>query len=62
MKILSIQALRGPNYWSTDFPKLIQLRIDMGVDITLDQAQWKKIIHVLESAQIEIPNLNEIDI
>ena len=62
MKILSIQALRGPNYWSTDFPKLIQLRIDMGVDITLDQAQWKKIIHVLELAQIEIPNLNEIDI
>lgn len=62
MKILSIQALRGPNYWSADFPKLIQLRIEMGVDITLDEIQWKSITHILELAQIEIPNLNAIAI
>jgi cyanophycin synthetase len=29
MKILSIQALRGPNYWSVSRPKLIQMRLDL---------------------------------
>ncbi len=29
MKILSIQALRGPNYWSHSNPKLIQVRLEL---------------------------------
>src|ERR1035437_8117866 len=29
MKILSIQALRGPNIWSVSRKKLIQMRIDL---------------------------------
>lgn len=29
MKILSIQALRGPNLWSVDRKKLIQMRLDL---------------------------------
>ncbi len=29
MKILSIQALRGPNYWSHTNPKLIQVRLEL---------------------------------
>ncbi len=28
MKIVSIQALRGPNYWSHSYPKLIQIKLD----------------------------------
>lgn len=28
MKIVSIQALRGPNYWSHAYPKLIQVKLD----------------------------------
>ncbi len=33
MKILSLQALRGPNYWSTHVPQLIQVRVDVKMDI-----------------------------
>ncbi|MEO1402143.1 MAG: cyanophycin synthetase [Cyanobacteria bacterium J06635_1] len=29
MKILKTLTLRGPNYWSTDYPKLIALRLDL---------------------------------
>ena len=29
MKILSIQALRGPNIWSGSRKKLIQMRLDL---------------------------------
>lgn len=28
MKIVSTQALRGPNYWSHSYPKLIQVKLD----------------------------------
>ncbi len=30
MKILSVQALRGPNIWSVNRKKLIQMRLDLG--------------------------------
>ncbi len=29
MKILKIQALRGPNIWSINRKKLIQMRLDL---------------------------------
>lgn len=29
MKILSVQALRGPNYWSVEVPRLIQVRLQV---------------------------------
>src|SRR5687767_261190 len=29
MKILDIKVMRGPNYWSADYPKLIVMRLDL---------------------------------
>ena len=29
MKILKTQTLRGPNYWSIRYPKLIVIRLDL---------------------------------
>ncbi len=49
MKILSIQALRGPNYWSSEIPKVIQLRIDMGEDMRIQDSQWKTLSIIIDS-------------
>lgn len=40
MKILAIQALRGPNFWSNDVPKLIQARLDLSKQNNLDDEVW----------------------
>jgi hypothetical protein len=40
MKILSIQALRGPNIWSVNRKKLIQMRLDLE---EMEQAPTNKI-------------------
>ena len=40
MRILKIQALRGPNIWSINRKKLIQMRIDLE---ELEQLQTNKI-------------------
>lgn len=45
MKILSTQALRGPNYWSVEHTQLIQLRIEVPSDeeiVPEVQSAWRK--------------------
>lgn len=41
MKILSTQALRGPNYWSATHHKLIQIRIDIPSEEGIAWDTWK---------------------
>jgi UDP-N-acetylmuramyl tripeptide synthase len=45
MKINSIQVLRGANYWSSQFPKLIQLRIEIEQTELIDDIVIKTIQH-----------------
>jgi len=41
VKILAIQALRGPNFWSFRVPKLIQVRLDLSEHFTFDTKVWE---------------------
>lgn len=54
MKILKIQALRGPNIWSVSRKKLIQMRLDLE---TLEEQPTNKIPGFGERLQALIPSM-----
>jgi cyanophycin synthetase len=56
MKILSVQALRGPNIWSVNRKKLIQMRLDLE---DMEQRPTNKIPGFLERLKKLIPTLVE---
>lgn len=56
MKILNIQALRGPNIWSVNRKKLIQMRLDLE---ELEQFPTNKIPGFRERIETLIPSLIE---
>lgn len=56
MKILNIQALRGPNIWSVNRKKLIQMRLDLE---ELEQFPTNKIPGFRERIEALIPSLIE---
>lgn len=56
MKILKIQALRGPNIWSVNRKKLIQMRLDLE---DLEQLPTNKIVGFRERIEKLIPSMIE---
>lgn len=56
MKILKIQALRGPNIWSINRKKLIQMRLDLE---DLEQKPTNKIPGFLERLKAMFPSMYE---
>ncbi|RTY86794.1 cyanophycin synthetase [Flavobacterium sp. GT3R68] len=56
MKILKIQALRGPNIWSVQRKKLIQMRLDLE---EMEQFPTNKIERFRERLEAMIPSLVE---
>lgn len=56
MKILSIQALRGPNIWSVNRKKLIQMRLDLE---EMEQAPTNKIPDFRERLEKMFPTMIE---
>lgn len=56
MKILNIQALRGPNIWSVNRKKLIQMRLDLE---EMEQLPTNKIPGFRERIEALIPSLIE---
>ncbi len=56
MKILSIQALRGPNIWSVNRKKLIQMRLDLE---EMEQRPTDKIDGFLERLEQMFPSMYE---
>ena len=56
MKILSIQALRGPNIWSVNRKKLIQMRLDLE---EMEQAPTNKIPGFRERLEKMFPTMVE---
>ena len=54
MKILKIQALRGPNIWSITRKKLIQMRLDLE---DLEEKPTNKIPGFRERIQALIPSM-----
>lgn len=56
MKILNIQALRGPNIWSVSRKKLIQMRLDLE---DLEERPTNKIEGFLERLQAMFPTMIE---
>ena len=56
MKILKIQALRGPNIWSITRKKLIQMRLDLE---DLEEKPTNKIDGFRERIEILLPTLIE---
>jgi cyanophycin synthetase len=56
MKILNIQALRGPNIWSVNRKKLIQMRLDLE---EMEQSPTNKIPGFRERIEALIPSLLE---
>lgn len=54
MKILNIQALRGPNIWSVNRKKLIQMRLDLE---ELEQKPTNKIPGFLERLEVLFPSM-----
>ena len=56
MKILSIQALRGPNIWSVNRKKLIQMRLDLE---EIEQAPTNKIPGFRERLEKMFPTMIE---
>ena len=56
MKILSIQALRGPNIWSVNRKKLIQMRLDLE---EMEQAPTNKVPGFRERLEIMFPTMIE---
>lgn len=56
MKILKIQALRGPNIWSINRKKLIQMRIDLE---DLEHKPTNKIPGFLERLKVMFPSMYE---
>ena len=63
MKIISIQALRGPNIWSIDHGNLIQMRFDLesGEDLEYEDLKklYKNLGNLLNSPDREWFELNE---
>ena len=56
MKILKIQALRGPNLWSVNRKKLIQMRLDLE---EMEQSPTDKIIGFRERIEAMFPTMIE---
>ena len=56
MKILKIQALRGPNIWSAQRKKLIQMRLDLG---EMELSPTNKIEGFRERIEIMLPTMIE---
>ena len=56
MKILSIQALRGPNIWSVSRKKLIQMRLDLE---EMEQLPTNKIKGFRERLEEMFPSMIE---
>ena len=56
MKILKIQALRGPNIWSIERKKLIQMRLDLE---EMEQFPTNKIVGFRERIESLFPNMIE---
>lgn len=56
MKILSIQALRGPNIWSVNRKKLIQMRLDLE---EMEERPTDKIPGFLERLEKMFPTMYE---
>lgn len=56
MKILSIQALRGPNIWSVNRKKLIQMRLDLE---ELEEKPTNKIPGFLDRIKMMFPSMYE---
>jgi cyanophycin synthetase len=56
MKILSVQALRGPNIWSVNRKKLIQMRLDLE---DMEQKPTDKIPGFLERLEKMFPSMYE---
>jgi cyanophycin synthetase len=56
MKILKIQALRGPNIWSIQRKKLIQMRLDLG---ELEQQPTNKIPGFRQRIEVMFPSMFE---
>jgi cyanophycin synthetase len=56
MKILSVQALRGPNIWSVNRKKLIQMRLDLE---EMEQKPTDKIPGFLERLEKMFPSMYE---
>ncbi len=56
MKILSIQALRGPNIWSVNRKKLIQMRLDLE---EMEQSPTNKIFGFKERLEKMFPTMIE---
>ena len=56
MKILKIQALRGPNIWSIERKKLIQMRLDLE---EMEQFPTNKIVGFRERIEALFPNMIE---
>jgi cyanophycin synthetase len=56
MKILKIQALRGPNIWSINRKKLIQMRLDLE---ELEELPTNKIKGFRERIEALMPSLIE---
>lgn len=56
MKILKIQALRGPNIWSVNRKKLIQMRLDLE---DLEQKPTDKIPGFLDRLKVMFPSMYE---
>lgn len=56
MKILSVQALRGPNIWSVNRKKLIQMRLDLE---EMEQRPTNKIPGFKERLEAMFPTMIE---
>ena len=54
MKILSVQALRGPNIWSVSRKKLIQMRLDLE---EMEQRPTNKVIGFREPFKALFPSI-----
>ncbi len=56
MKILSVQALRGPNIWSVNRKKLIQMRLDLE---EMEERPTNKVDGFLERLEAMFPSMYE---
>lgn len=62
MKINAIQALRGPNYWSTSISKLIQLRLEFDEHELMDVSILQQLDQVLSLRLNNINDLNQLPV
>lgn len=59
MKILSVQALRGPNYWSHLHPKLIQVRLELP---DLETLAKETITNLHVHWQADLPDMPQVEV